>query len=246
MTVRNAIHAERTQPRGAVTGPAVVLIHGFASTGADDWPAARWAVPLAAAGRETLVVRLPGHGSGGPVAAPGEATTTRVLEQLATTMGTEVVDVVGYSLGARLAWDLAAQGAVPVRQLVLGGLSAFDPFGAVDLAAARAFVAGGTTPSDPITAAVAALASAPGRDAASLLNLVEGMAREPFDPAAKQPAVPTLFVAGIDDPMAQGIDQIAALVNGARVVRVPGDHLGALAGDELRDAVFDFLGVSPD
>ena len=43
--------------------------------------------------------------------------------------------------------------------------------------------------------------------------------------------------------MAQGIDQVVARVPGARLEHVPGDHLGALAGDELRTAVFRFLDV---
>lgn len=248
MSVVSPLPVDRTPPVGEVTGPPVVLVHGFASTGTADWPAPRWAQPLAAAGRETLVVHLPGHGAGPAVTSADEVTTGRVLERLAETVRTatgDEVDVVGYSLGARLAWDLVAGCPLPVRRLVLGGLSPMEPFGAVDLAAARAFVAGGPRPADPITGIIAGMASAPGQDAASLLCLVEGLAREPFDPAAKPPTVPTLFVAGDADPMAQGIDQVAERVTGARVVRVPGDHLGALAGNEFRTAVLDFLGVAP-
>ncbi|MEU4807361.1 alpha/beta fold hydrolase [Actinosynnema sp. NPDC023587] len=238
-----ALPVTRTRPTSEVTGPPVVLIHGFAANGTSDWPAERWAAPLAAAGREVVVVHLPGHVGGPAVGTPDEVTTAHLLRRIAEGVGATEVDVVGYSLGARLAWDLAASGAVRVRRLVLGGLSPMEPFGAVDLAAARAAVQGGPPPADPLTGMITGMVSGEGQDAGSLLNLVEGLAREPFDPAGSAPEVPTLFVAGEQDPMVRGIDQIVARVAGARLQHVPGDHFGALAGDEFRAAVFQFLEI---
>ncbi|RKT53733.1 alpha/beta fold hydrolase [Saccharothrix australiensis] len=243
MTSVAPLPVTRTQPTSAVTGPPVVLIHGFAADGATDWPEARWAAPLAAAGREAVVVHLPGHAGGPAVGSADEVATGHLLRRLAEGVGPGEVDVVGYSLGARLAWDLAATGALTVRRLVLGGLSPQEPFGAVDLAAARAAVRGGPRPADPLTGFIAGMVSAEGQDAESLLNLIEGMAREPFDPAARAPEAPTLFLAGREDRMAQGIEGIVARVPGAELRHVPGDHPGALASDELRAAVFAFLGV---
>ncbi|WP_433271576.1 alpha/beta fold hydrolase [Actinosynnema sp. CS-041913] len=241
MTSVAALPATRTQPTSEVTGPPVVLIHGFAAAGESDFPVSRWAGPLSAAGRETVVVHLPGHAGGPAVASADEVTTARLLQRLADGIGSTEVDVVGYSLGARLAWDLAAAHVLPVRRLVLGGLSPMEPFGAVDLAAARAAVQGGPQPGDPLTGIITSMVSREGQDAESLLRLVEGLAREPFDPAGRVPEAPTLFLAGQEDPMAQGIEQLVARVPGARLRRVPGDHIGALAGEELRAAVFEFL-----
>lgn len=241
MTIDLAI--TRTVP-DQVAGPAIVLIHGFASSGSQDWPAGRWARPLAAAGRETLVVDLPGHGASPRVGSAAEGATGRVLEQLAEALaaaGAVSVDVVGYSLGARLAWDLVAVSPIPVRRLVLGGLSPVEPFGAVDVAAARAAARGGDRPADQLTGMVLGMATAPGRDTESLLSLVEGLAREPFDPAAAPPGIPALLVGGVDDPMSQGIDELADRLPQGRVLRVPGDHPGALASDEFRSAVTEFL-----
>ena len=45
--------------------------------------------------------------------------------------GQELADVIGYSLGARLAWSPAATGRV--GRLVLGGLSPTDPIAGVDI-----------------------------------------------------------------------------------------------------------------
>lgn len=224
-----------------------MLLHGFATSADADWLAGRWAVPLAAAGRASLAVRLPGHAGGPPVSSPTDGTTSALVARLAQTVaasGAAEVDIVGYSLGARLAWDLVAAVDVPVRRLVLGGLSPIEPFTAVDLGAARAAATGGPAPDDLITGMITAMATAPGQDATSLLNLVEGLAREPFDPAAGPPSVPTLLIVGSEDPMAQGIDQVAGLIDDARVQRVAGDHLSTLASDAFRAAVFAFLGAS--
>ncbi|KAA5838421.1 alpha/beta fold hydrolase [Saccharopolyspora hirsuta] len=234
-------HTTPTRP----TGPAVVLLHSFASTGARDWPAGRWAQPLAAAGREVLVVDLPGHGTSPRIDSAADATTARVLQALAAAtegISTDSTDVIGYSLGARLAWDLVAATRIPVRRLVLGGLSPVEPFAAVDVAAARSAARNGHRLDDPLTAMVLDMATGPGCATDSLLSLVEGLASEPFDPAASAPQVPTLLVGGADDPMSQGIDQLAGHLPQGRVVRVPGDHLGALASDEFRAAALEFLG----
>lgn len=236
--MKPALPVTRTSPSGAPAGPPVVLLHGFASSGTADWPAQRWAGPLAEAGRETFVVHLPGHRDGPAVAAVEDVTTGVLLRRLAAAVPDGEVDVVGYSLGARLAWSLAAEEVLPVRRLVLGGLSGMDPFAALDPAALRAAVRTGTA-EDPLTAGIAGLVRAGDTD--SLLRLVEGLGREPFDPAAAVPKVPTLLLAGAADPMAAGIETVAARLPDARLQHVPGDHQGALAADELRTAVFGFL-----
>ncbi|MFD4960688.1 alpha/beta fold hydrolase [Microbacterium sp. NPDC058389] len=229
---------------GTPNGPAVLLIHGLASRGSADWPDAEWAAPLAAAGRDVYVVDLPAHGDASRPQAP--VTTTEVVDLLAGVVrdAGDPVDVVAYSLGARLAWDLAGRtvdGRPAVRRLVLGGLSPFEPLTTVDLPAARAALDGGPEPADPLTAMMLGMARMPGLEPAAVLHLIEGLAAEPFDPAAAPPRVPVLLAGGVDDPMAQGIDALAAGVADARVVRVPGDHLGALHDPAFRDAAQAFV-----
>lgn len=239
----SALRVHRTAARGERSGPPVLLIHGFASRGGQDWPDASWAQQFAAAGRDALVVDLPGHGDATAGGAP--IPTSTVLAALAVIARADgEIDVVGYSLGARLAWDLAQASGVRVRRLVLGGLSATEPFAMVDVAAARAALDATAEGLDPLTGMILAMASAPGNDPAALLEIVEGFATEPFDPTRGAPAVPTLMIAGEDDPMAQGVDELVARIADVGVVqleRVPGDHLGALHSPQLHDAVHRFL-----
>lgn len=235
-----------TVPAGsaAATGlPPVLLLHGFASSAAEDFDA--WAGALATAGREAYLVDLPGHGDSPAVPGADAGTTSAVVAALGDvirSMDADRVDVIGYSLGARLAWELpGATGRV--RRLVLGGLSPFEPFAGVDVVAVARAV-DGEPPTDPFAGMMAGMVSAEGRDTDSLLALIAGLGSEPFapeDPTASRPAVPTLFVAGADDPMTQGLEGLTAVVPDARLVRVPGDHLGALASPAFREAALTFL-----
>ncbi|MFF2052516.1 alpha/beta fold hydrolase [Leifsonia sp. NPDC058194] len=226
--------------------PPVLLLHGFASSAREDFDG--WADALAAAGRDAYLIDLPGHGDSPAVAGAG-ASTTAVVAALAASLATVVdatgadrVDVIGYSLGARLAWELpAATGRV--RRLVLGGLSPFEPFAGMDVVAVARAV-DGEPPADPFAGMMAGMVSGPGRDTDSLLALVTGLGSQPFapeDPAAARPDVPTLFVAGVDDAMTQGLEGLTAIVPDARLARVPGDHLGALHSPAFRDAALAFL-----
>jgi pimeloyl-ACP methyl ester carboxylesterase len=162
----------------------VLLVHGLASDGAADWEASGFVDALASRCRGAIVVDLPGHGEG-PALARGKATTITIVRALADVVdaaqpvgeegtepahdvadrlgrGTErhvALDVVAYSMGARLAWALAATGRV--RRLVLGGLSAMEPFAALDADALAAVVAGDREPADPLHGMFAELLRAP-------------------------------------------------------------------------------------
>lgn len=217
-------------------GRPVAFLHGLASRGSVDWPDREWEGVLGE--RPRMVIDLPAHGDS---VALGSATTSVVLDTIASSIGAEEVDLVGYSLGARLAWDLAHHPGVAVRRLVLGGLSAGEPFAFVDLPAARAALAGERPPQDPLTGMIVQMVSMPGNRPADLLSLIEGLAAEPFVPGRGAPAVPVLLLGGADDEMAAGIDDLAAMLPDARARRVPGDHLSALHTAEFRRAVQEFL-----
>lgn len=240
------LHTTVTPASGATTGPSVVLLHGFTSNSAQDFPAAEWSDRLAAAGRETIAIDLPGHGAS-PKLPDAGFTTTQALAAIGVaieTASTSEIDLVGYSLGGRLGWDLIAASPKPVHRAVLGGVSAQEPFGALDADAARAFFAGGSAPADPLTGFMAQMMTSPGCDPYSLLALVTGMGREPFDPAATPPQAPTLLLAGSEDPMTQGLESLVGLLPHGSLERLPGDHMGLLHSAAFRDRAFEFLDVA--
>lgn len=255
-----------TLPASFPALPPVVLLHGFCSSADEDFLTTGWAATLLAAGRDVITIDLPGHGQSPAIATEAEARTSALVASILEAIegagvsddantGTDATcDVIGYSLGARLAWALAARsresgslgsesmesGSPRVRRLVLGGLSPFEPFSAVDpedLAAAL----GGATPQHPLVGMMAGMISTPGRDTASLARLIGGLAAEPFRPGDGGPTIPTLFVAGTNDDMSDGIENVAATLQRGSVTRVPGDHRGALDSPEFRSAAVEFL-----
>jgi pimeloyl-ACP methyl ester carboxylesterase len=224
----------------------ILLIHGFNSSGAQDWDEQQWINPLKAAGRKVIVVDLPAHGDSARVDAPEMASVTKIVAALAKIIDAHggKADVVGYSLGARLAWALASQRPERVSKLVLGGLSAGDPFAMLDYDAARKFAEDGTKPEDEMTAMIASMALGDDKDSHSLINLMQGLGSEPFDPSAERPSAPTLLAAGTEDPMAGNVEAIEPHLKSNNTVRVPGDHFSALKSESFRNETFAFLGVA--
>jgi pimeloyl-ACP methyl ester carboxylesterase len=217
----------------------VLFIHGFTRSAELDWIEPGWPTVLAAQGRGTIAVDLPGHGSCLP-ADPDAVSVNAIIAALVAAIdstGQERADVIGYSLGARLAWTLAATGRV--GRLVLGGLSPTDPIAGVDIDLVGAVARGDAQAPDPTIEGLATLVSLPWLELDQTLLLLKALGAEPFDPSVDIPTTPTLAVAGAED---DSFDHIAATLPDATYKTVPGDHFGALMSPEFRAAAIDFLG----
>ncbi|MEV4189013.1 alpha/beta fold hydrolase, partial [Streptosporangium canum] len=89
--------------------PPVLLLHSFASDGAADWVETGIVAALTGAGRTVVVPDLRGHGDSPAPAAAHECGARAVAEDIVAVLdgaGVTAFDVVGYSLGARLGWEL--------------------------------------------------------------------------------------------------------------------------------------------
>lgn len=215
----------------------VLLVHGFTRSAALDWIEPGWPAALAAQGRGAVAVDLPGHGSC-PAADPGRVSVGAVVAALVTVIdgtGQERADVIGYSLGARLAWTLAATGRV--GRLVLGGLSPVDTLAGTDIDLVGAVARGESEAPDPDTRDWASMVALPWLDREQTLLLLKALVAEPFDASTDIPANPTLIVSGAED---DAFDTAAALPD-ATCLTVPGDHFGALMSPEFRAAAVAFV-----
>ncbi len=110
-----ALHVE---VRGS--GPPLVVLHGFTQTGR-LW--GRFGDILAES--HTLVaVDLPGHGGSGSVRADLPTTASLVAEATRTLVGDEPCALLGYSLGARVALQVALGADLSLRRVVFIGVTA--------------------------------------------------------------------------------------------------------------------------
>lgn len=98
----------------------VLLLHGFTQT-ASSW--APVAERLAATGRDVVAVDLPGHGEASAVRAGLVGAARLVHRTMLRAVGAAAVDVVGYSMGGRVALHVALGYPDVVRRLVLLGAS---------------------------------------------------------------------------------------------------------------------------
>ncbi|WP_285319904.1 alpha/beta fold hydrolase [Pseudarthrobacter sp. lyk4-40-TYG-27] len=239
----------------------VLLLHGFSSSSKLNWEDTGWVAALLEAGRRVVTVDLPGHGRSGAPEDRDSYSPSRIradLLQAAFDAGARPLhdgdpssglDVVGYSLGSRLAWEFAATQPELVHRLVLGGPNNTDPLAAFDLRAAQDYLADGTPIADESTAQLLKMALLlPSNNIFALLSLVEAIKAEPYDPAEAVPHVPMLLVAGDQDERAGTLPHLAELARGAgsmaEQLLLPGrNHTNAITSRAFKQAAISFLGV---
>lgn len=243
-----------------------MLLHGFTGSSAS------WGVPLveglAGAGLTPVLFDLPGHGSGAGETDPSLFTLDAALGCVAAA-GAWPADLVGYSMGGRLALHFAAAFPDRVRRLVLESSSPGLETeaerverSAADAALAARIVAEGIewfvehwearplleahSRLDPATLArrrELRLRSHPRSLAAALLGLGTGSLPSLWD-RLSEIATPTLLVVGaLDRKFLDVADRMASAMPDAHVVVVPGvGHTVHLeAPGEWLDAVIGFL-----
>ena len=220
--------------------PAVLLVHGFASSAEHNWRRPGWLDLLADCGRETIAIDLPGHGTAPKPADPAgyqgvEAHVAAAVE------GREPVDAIGFSAGAHVLLRLAADQPGTFRRLALLGIGR----GVLDPADPEPIVAALTGEPDPenVTGTVfRRLADGPGNDRAALIAFLRRPQR-PLTPAdLARVTTQVLVVLGDQDPAGPGDGLVAALPD-ARLVTLRGvDHFGTPADVRCMQAVLGFLG----
>ncbi|WP_120006035.1 alpha/beta fold hydrolase [Nesterenkonia muleiensis] len=235
---------EHQQP---LSGP-IILIHGFASNTLFNWVKTGWLDPLMETGRSVISVDLPGHGASRDVDPTGlsmdEVLTD--LHRLTSEMGPHTA-VHGYSLGSRVAWQFAHAHPGSVAHLVIGGSPVTAEAYHVDPAQARAWAAGGSEPADELTRGyITVAAMTPGQNLPHVVELRLALGADLIPPEETVPSVPTLVVAGGNDEIAAGSEQMAQWVRQAgqpaRFVELPGrNHVNALTSRDYKGAVTDFL-----
>ncbi len=249
------LHVRMYEPAEDAGLRPVLLLHGFASSAKLNWSDTGWLSALNSAGRRVITVDLPGHGGS---AAPDDLdsyTPSRIradILQLVTDLGARPLlpddtssglDIIGYSLGSRLAWEFGATQAELVHRIVLGGAGGLDPLAAFDLAAAQQYLADGTAIADDSTAALLKMAQLlPSNNLFSMLSLIEAAKLEPFDPAEAVPRMPMLLIAGDKDERAASMGDLAALSPHTEQLLLPGrNHTNAVTSRAFKTAAIEFL-----
>jgi pimeloyl-ACP methyl ester carboxylesterase len=227
--------------------PTVLCVHGFASSCRDNWVNTGWVRDLTRAGYRVLGVDQRGHGASDKPYDPTEYAMDTLAADLVTVLDTYLLDSVryaGYSLGARVGWQLAVRSPEHVERAVLGGIPDGRPLARLQIDQARAYVTEGTPVEDKVTRNYITLAErVEGNDLLALLALAEGMRFGDADPdTAHPPTQPVLFATGSEDAILPQSRALAEATPGASFVELPErHHFNAPGSRVFRQAALDYF-----
>jgi pimeloyl-ACP methyl ester carboxylesterase len=227
-------------------GPPVLLLHGFASDRKTNWERPGVVAALVAAGRRVVAADARGHGESAKPhdpAAYADDALVRDARALLDHLGAEQADVVGYSMGAMTAarWVATEPRARSVVLAGVGGSATPPRAGGPDSPLVAALeTEDASSVRDPVLRGFRIFAARTGADRRALAALERGRAnRSPLRLDAI--GVPALVLAGSRDSLIRPPEALAARLPRARLERVPGDHLTAVAQPAFREAIVSFL-----
>ncbi len=229
----------------------IVLIHGFASTHAVNWLFTQWVKTLTEDGRRVIVLDNRGHGRSGKLYDPVSfsldamaADVVRLLDHLAIPRA----DVMGYSLGARIAVSMAQSAPAHVRAIILGGVGThlIDEAGVPDGMAEAMEAERIEDIDDSMLKIFRGFAESTRSDLKALAACARG-ARKPLDPKQLASiAAPVLICTGTRDDVAGDPHPLQPLFNSAQIVDIPGrDHNRAVGDRVYKQAALEFLAARP-
>lgn len=228
-------------------GDPILLIHGFASNVARNWRDAHWLSALAAASRRAVAYDNRGHGQSEKLYDPsryGAPTMAEDALRLLDHLDIGRTDVLGYSMGARIAVFLALAHPERVRSLILAGTGINLVRGMVGTGPiARALEAPRIEDVTNDTArSFRAFAEKTGSDLKALAACMRGP-REKIGPEdLARIAVPTLIATGSEDVIAGSGKELKDLIPGAQLLDIEGrDHMKAVGDPRFKQGVLDFL-----
>ncbi|MBO0708256.1 MAG: alpha/beta fold hydrolase [Candidatus Dormibacteraeota bacterium] len=226
----------------------ILLVHGYASDYELNWVGSRWQETLTGQGFRVVGIDLRGHGHSEKPHDPGSYSlramagdALRLLDHL----GLERVDLLGYSMGARIGLLLCHDEPERVGRAVIAGIGLRQGTSAnpakAQLIARR--MRGDTTVEDPEAVMFYNFASArPSNDLEALACCILG------DHAALRPEqlasvrTPIDVIAGDQDLIAGDAPELAARLPHARYDPIPGrTHNNAVPARDFKAAAVPFL-----
>ena len=234
---------------GQGTGmPPIVMQHGFSSSFYWEWVECGLAEAVAGLGRRVIGIDARGHGQSDKPHEQryyGEDHMARDVMTLATHLGLERYDLVGYSMGGAIATVVATLDR-RLRRVVISGVGeAVVLSGGVDrrVLDTKALAAGLRADSgeglSEIVQRFREGAIARGNDLLALAAHSDAVADRQIDFGATTAEV--LVMAGDSDPLAPRPEVLANAMPGAGLQLVPGDHTASRRSPEYRDALLRFL-----
>jgi pimeloyl-ACP methyl ester carboxylesterase len=233
------------------SGDPVLLIHGFASNSTVNWRNTNWMRTLNGAGYRVIALDNRGHGQSEKLYDP-ELYPARIMAEdarrLLDHLHIDRADVVGFSMGARIAAFLTIGHPDRVRSVTFGGMgiNLVKGIGGSDEIAAALEAPSGEDIADDNIRAYRVFAEQTNGDLRALAACMRA-SREKI--TAEQLAgikCPVLVAVGTEDVTAGSGQELADLIPGAEYLPIIGrDHMKSVGELSHKKGVAEFLSRRP-
>jgi pimeloyl-ACP methyl ester carboxylesterase len=232
-------------------GEPIMLVHGFASNAAVNWVQPGWFKFLKEAGRRVIALDNRGHGASTKLYDPAAYHSARMaadVRALLDHLGLERADVMGYSMGARIAAFLALQHPQRVRSAIFGGLGSrlIEGTGVPDEVARALEAPSLDAVSDPRARLFRVFAEQTKSDLRALAACIRGSSQTLTRAQIATIRVPALVALGAKDVIGGSAAELATLLPAGRALEIPGrDHMTAVGDKVFKQGVLSFLAGRP-
>jgi len=231
------------------SGRPVLLIHGFASTLRRNWVGTGWMDALAKAGYRAIAYDQRGHGESDKRYDPDDYAPEKLVADALAVLdaaGAATAVLRGYSMGARVALEVAIRDPERAEALVLSGIGGnFRDFGGSRRArelVAQALEADDPSGFPPWALTYRRFAEQNQADRRALAACWRRPIRGVREEELAAVRVPALIVVGDRDAVAGDPEPLVQAMPRAEGIRLAGkDHMSAVGAKEHRAAVIAFL-----
>jgi pimeloyl-ACP methyl ester carboxylesterase len=228
-------------------GDPILLVHGFASSKNVNWVYPTWVSELRKDGRRVIALDNRGHGESAKLYDPADYSIDKMASDVTALMDhldLTRADIMGYSLGGRIAARIALNTPARVRSAIFGGIgmAMIEGGGPGENVAIALEAPSLDDVTDPVGRTFRAFADQTRSDRLALAACMRGsrglMTRE----EVARIDVPVLIAVGTTDEVAGSAAALGALIQGAEVLDIPNrDHMRAVGDKVYKTGVIDFL-----
>src|SRR6201991_4443122 len=228
-------------------GDPIVLVHGFASSKNVNWVYPTWVSELKKNGRRVIAFDNRGHGDSGKLYDAAQYEIAIMAGDISALMNHRTIaraDVMGYSLGSRMAAVLAQREPQRLRSAILGGIGMglIEGGGPGENVAAALEAPSLEDVTDPVGRTFRAFAEQTRSDRRALAACLRGSRRLMTKEDAAAITVPVLIAVGTADEIAGSAGALGKIIPGAEVLDIPNrDHMRAVGDKVYKAGVLDFL-----
>jgi pimeloyl-ACP methyl ester carboxylesterase len=234
---------------GDPDGPVVIAVHGFASSAVMNFFRTGWTRDLTRAGFRVIGVDLRGHGASDKPHRAEYYKIERFVADILDVLDAYMIgdaQLVGYSLGARVGWQVALDMPDRISRAVLGGIPDGQPLTRFRTDQALAYLTAGEQVTDQITSAYLSMATAVAdNDLHALIALVEGTRGGLQPDPANPPSQPILFATGSNDAIIERSRALAEAAPRGTFYEIPDrHHFNAPTSKDFREAAIAFSSIA--